>query len=161
MRDKQHLGCLRVREGVITLEKMYFADEVRPIDEIKVKGIRVGKRELEMGRELIDRFAGSFDIAKYHDDYREALLRLIEAKRQGKEAHVERPSERPVPDLMEALRASLEEHTGRHRSGNGHSPRRDLGALSKGELEKRAKRQGVRGYSKMTKRELVQALDSD
>ena len=33
MRDSQHLGCLRVRDGVITLEKMYFADEIRPIDE--------------------------------------------------------------------------------------------------------------------------------
>ncbi len=38
MRDRQSLGCLRVREGVITLEEMYFADEVRPVAEIAPEG---------------------------------------------------------------------------------------------------------------------------
>ena len=49
MRDKQHLGCLRVREGVITLEKMFFHDEIRPIDEIAPKGTKVPKAELDDG----------------------------------------------------------------------------------------------------------------
>src|SRR5215216_3861322 len=53
MRDRQYLGCLRVREGVITLEQMYFADEVRPVDEIKVDGASVGKEELTMAQQLI------------------------------------------------------------------------------------------------------------
>ena len=64
MRDKQNLGCLRVREGVITLEKMYFADEIRPIDEIKPKAAKVAKQELEMARQLIESLSGSFAPGK-------------------------------------------------------------------------------------------------
>ena len=59
MRDRQYLGALRVREGVITLEQLHFADEIRPVDEIKPKRERVSKDELEMAQQLIDSFSGS------------------------------------------------------------------------------------------------------
>jgi DNA end-binding protein Ku len=174
MREKQHLGCLRLRDGVITLEKMYFADEIRPPDDIKVKGVSVGQRELEMASELIDRFAGSFEIDKYTDEYREALLGVIRAKHRGQEVHVE-PEREPEPtDLMEALRASVEaarrEGASRRRGGrrNGsHNGRKrsmsqknlgELESLTKEELGKRAKQAEIRGYSKMSKDELVEAL---
>ena len=117
MRDKQHLGCLRVREGVITLEKMYFADEIRPIDEIKPKAAKVAKQELEMARQLIESLSGSgsFDPGKYKDTYRDALCEIIERKRKGEEVHVDTGAEEEerVPDLMEALRASLRATEGR------------------------------------------------
>jgi DNA end-binding protein Ku len=160
MRDKQHLGCLRIRDGVIALEKMYFADEIRPIDEVKVKNVSVGKHELEMASELIDRFAGSFEPEKYEDTYRQALLDIIKAKRKGKEVHVEpRREQEEVPDLMAALRASIEARQGGSRRARpkGRSDG-DLAEMTKDELEKRAKRAGVSGYSKMTKDELVEAL---
>src|SRR5439155_17579029 len=48
MRDRQHLGALRVRNRVIMLEQLYFADELRPVDEVKPDGARVEKRELDM-----------------------------------------------------------------------------------------------------------------
>jgi DNA end-binding protein Ku len=163
MRDKQHLGCLRIREGVIALEKMYFADEIRPVDEIKVKNVSVGKRELEMAAELIDRFAGSFEPEKYEDTYRKAVLKIIDAKRKGKEVHVEPQAEpEEVPDLLSALRASLEARKGGARRTGGRRRRSDgdLEGLTKDELEKRAKRAGVSGYSKMTKDELVEALEA-
>jgi DNA end-binding protein Ku len=119
-RGKQQLGCIRVREGVLTLEKMYFADEIRPLDEVPIERVRVGKLELEMAAELIERFTTSFDIGKYRDDYREALLAVIDAKRRGKSVDVEPEAEaEEAPDLMEALRASLEErqrHTSRRRA---------------------------------------------
>src|SRR5687767_160751 len=54
--DRQQLGCLRVRDGVMTLENMYFADEIRPADGIAPKGQRVDKKELEMAETLIQRF---------------------------------------------------------------------------------------------------------
>jgi DNA end-binding protein Ku len=164
MRDKEHLGCLRVREGVIQLEKMYFADEIRPTDEIKPGKAKVGQRELEMAAELIDRFTGPFKPEKYEDTYRKRLLDVINAKRKGKDVHVERPpkDEEPV-DIMEALRASIESAqrrsgrrtTQRSRDGDGQ-----LTNLSKAELEKRAKKAGITGYSKMNKDELVEALEA-
>jgi DNA end-binding protein Ku len=109
MRDRQHLGVLRIRDGVIVLERLYFADEIRPTKEFKPDGARVEKRELDMAAELIDRFSGKWDPKKYKDTYRDALMNVIKQKRKGKEVHVEREPEPEEPeDLMEALRASLE-----------------------------------------------------
>jgi DNA end-binding protein Ku len=164
MRDKQHLGCLRVREGVIQLEKMYFADEIRPTDELAVGKTKVGERELEMAAELIDRFTGPFKPERYEDTYRKRLLDVINAKRKGKEVHVERrPADEEPADLMEALRASLESaqrRGGGSRARRGRSSDGDLAGLSKAELEKRAKKAGITGYSKMKKEELVEALEA-
>ena len=159
MRDKQQLGCLRVRDGVIVLEKMFFADEIRPTDEIAPRKAKVGKQELEMALDLIDRFRGPFEPEKYEDTYRAALLRVIDRKRKGKEVHVEPQAEREEPtDLLEALRASVAAHTKngkRARRGNG-----SLAELSKAELEKRARKAGIEGRSSMTKDELVEALEA-
>ena len=83
MRDKQHLGCLRVREGVIRSRAMYFADEVRPIDEIRRPRRTVSKSELEMAEQLIGRFAGSFRPEKYEDTYRDAAARDHQGEAEG------------------------------------------------------------------------------
>ena len=112
MRGKQQLGCLRVRDGVIVLEKMFFADEIRPTKELKPRKVSVGKQELALALDLIDRFRGSFEPKKYEDTYRKALLRVIEQKRKGKAVHVEPAAKREEPsDLLEALRASVEAHS--------------------------------------------------
>ena len=118
MRDRENLGCLRIREGVITLERMYFADEIRPVDELKPGKARVDKRELEMASQLIDNFTGTWEPERYEDTYRARLLEVIDAKRKGKEVHVEpaAPEEEPE-DLMAALRASLEAAQTRRGSG--------------------------------------------
>ena len=108
--DKQQLGALRVREGVITLENMYFADEIRSTDGI-VPGRRpkVDKRELEMAETLIDRFTSHFDHTRYEDEYRARLLEVVERKRKGEEIRVVEDGEREAPsDLFEALRASVD-----------------------------------------------------
>src|SRR2546427_2031732 len=65
MRDRQYLGALRVRDGVITLEQMYFADEIRPLDEIKPPRTQVSEEELAMAEQLIDNFTGDFKPEKY------------------------------------------------------------------------------------------------
>jgi DNA end-binding protein Ku len=159
MRDKQHLGCLRVRDGVITLEKLYFADEIRPIDEIKPKRAKVSKQELDMARQLIDSFAGSFRPEKYEDTYRDALCEIIERKRKGKDVHVEpvEPEREEVPDLMTALRESLKATGGR---SNGSRRRDGFGNLSKDELYERAKKADIPGRSDMSKEELIEALEA-
>jgi DNA end-binding protein Ku len=166
MRDRQYLGALRVREGTITLEQLYFADEVRPVEEIKPKRARVEKRELEMAQQLIDSFSGDWKPEQYEDTYRDALCEVIEAKRKGKEVHVAaEPEEEQPTDLMTALRASVEASKGGRRrpsraSSNGGSASEDLEELSKSELEKRAKKAEIEGRSKMSKEELIDALRS-
>jgi DNA end-binding protein Ku len=162
MRDKQNLGCLRVRDGVITLEKMYFADEIRPIDEIKPKKARLSKDELRMAEQLIESFGGTFKPEQYKDTYRDALCEIIKRKRKGEEVHVE-PAEEPeeVPDLMAALRASLEAAGGRSRSkdkrGRGG---KQLASLSKDELYEQAKKADIPGRADMSKDELIEALEA-
>jgi DNA end-binding protein Ku len=109
MRDRQHLGCLRVREGALTLEKMFFHDEIRPLDEIAPGKVKVAKTELEMATALIEQFSGEFDPTKYEDTYREALCGVIRAKRKGKTVTAPEPETEEEPaDLMAALRASVE-----------------------------------------------------
>jgi DNA end-binding protein Ku len=109
MRDRQHLGCLRVREGALTLEKMFFHDEIRPLDEIAPGKVKVAKSELEMATALVEQFTGEFDPTKYEDTYREALCKVIRAKRKGTTVTAPEPETEEEPaDLMAALRASVE-----------------------------------------------------
>jgi DNA end-binding protein Ku len=109
MRDKQHLGCLRVREGVLTLEKMFFHDEIRPVDDVDTGSSRVSKAELEMATSLIEQFRSSFDPERYEDTYRDALMEIIKAKRKGKTITAAPVEEEETPtDLLEALKASVE-----------------------------------------------------
>jgi DNA end-binding protein Ku len=110
MRDKQHLGCLRVREGVITLEKMFFHDEIRPLDDVAPPKQKVAKAELEMATALIEQFSGTFEPEKYEDTYRKALLAVIKAKAKGKTITPPEPEADEEPaDLLAALKASVEE----------------------------------------------------
>jgi DNA end-binding protein Ku len=163
MRDRQHLGALRIRDGVITLEQLYFADEIRPVDEIKASRTRVSQEELQMAERLIESFAGEWKPEKYKDTYRDELCAVIRAKRKGKDVHAAADVEEEAPtDLLTALRESIERSgAGGRRGGRRASARNgngDLGGLSKQELDDRAKAAGIEGRSKMTKAELVRAL---
>ena len=164
MRDRQNLGALRVRDGVIVLEQMHFADEIRPVDEIKPRKAAVSKEELAMAEQLIDNFAADFEPKKYKDTYRDALCEIIRAKRAGKEVDraPDEGEEAAPPDLLQALRASIEaaggNGHGRSKRPSGNGSRNDLSGLSKAELDERAREAKIPGRSKMSKRELVEAL---
>jgi DNA end-binding protein Ku len=171
MRDKQHLGALRIRDGVITLEQLYFADEIRLLDEIKASRARVSQQELQMAQQLMESWTTDWKPEKYKDTYRDELCAVIKAKRKGQEVHRAADVEEESPaDLMAALRQSIERSKGSGRSGgrrsgtatrNGNSRgsgRQDLNSLSKSELDKRARAADIEGRSKMTKDELVEAL---
>jgi DNA end-binding protein Ku len=157
MRDRQNLGLLRIREGVITLERMHFADEIRPADELAPPDADVSEQELAMAEQLIGHFKGSFEAQEYRDTYRDALCEIIEAKRKGEEVRVEKEPEPEAPtDLMAALRASVE---AARRRGSKIAP--DGGGyegLSKDELYELAKKADIPGRSEMSKQELAEAL---
>lgn len=110
MRDRQHLGVLRVREGVITLEQLYFADEIRDVSEIKSSRKKVDAKELQMAEQLIESFTTDWQPEQYKDTYRDELMKVVEAKRNGKDVHAEAEVEEgaEVADLMAALRQSVE-----------------------------------------------------
>src|SRR5438093_9283019 len=145
MRNRQYLGCLHVRDGLLTLEQLYFADEVdKPETILPQKLPGVPKRELEMASRLIESFAGDWKPERYKDTYTEALKGVVEAKRKGKDVHrVEAPAEEEPADLMEALRRSLEQSKrGRRRTRNGAAE------LTREELQERARDLGIEGRSR-------------
>jgi DNA end-binding protein Ku len=75
MRDKQHLGALRIRDGIITLEQLYFADEIRPVDEIKASRARVSQQELQMAQQLMESWTTDWKPEKYKDTYATSFVR--------------------------------------------------------------------------------------
>ena len=161
MRDRQHLGCLRVREGVITLERMHFADEIRATDEIAPEGTKVEKQELELAASLIEQYTGTFEPEKFRDTYRDALCEIIKAKQKGDVVHAPTAEKEEAPaDLMAALRASVEAAERRRGGGRKASGGRDgeLDKLSKDELYELAKEADIPGRADMSKQQLVQAL---
>jgi DNA end-binding protein Ku len=104
---------------VLGMATMIFADEIvdpRRIDELP-DDVEVNDRELDIAKQLVDSLAGHFEPEKYTDTYREQVLALIEAKAAGEEIAVQPQAEEaaPVPDLMAALKASLDAV----RSGDG------------------------------------------
>jgi DNA end-binding protein Ku len=97
-----------VNDGVLLLEKMDFANEIRDARAAKPKGQRISAGELKAARQLIDTMAGRFRPEKYQDSYREALLRVIRKKAKGEKITVPEPDQpAEVPDLMAALEESL------------------------------------------------------
>jgi DNA end-binding protein Ku len=111
LRTKQYLAAIRPKGDALVLETMLFGDEVVPDDELDLprEEVELSERELKMARQLIDSLSGDFEPDKYHDEYRERVLELIEQKASGQEIVVEEPTEEPtkVVDLMAALEASL------------------------------------------------------
>ena len=134
--QKQQLGCLRVRDGLIVLEAMYFADEIRPVKGIAPKrSSKVDKKELEMAQTLIDRFTSAFDHDKYEDKYRKRLLKIVKQKQRGEEIHAPtREKQEAAPDLLEALRASVDAAKGQK---NGRSKARTGSKRRKSAARKR------------------------
>ncbi len=113
IRQKEQLCLLRPRGAGILLHTMFYPDEIRSTDELSFPGqeIALTDRELDMAKALVEMLATSFDPAQFHDEYRAALLNVIEQKIQG--AVITPPpqpaTEGNVTDLMTALRASIEQ----------------------------------------------------
>ncbi len=113
IRSKEQLVAIRPREDVLTMETLLFGDEVVSPSELgelpDPDEVEASKKEVDMARQLIESLSTEFDPSKYHDEYREAVLEMIERKAQGEEISVQAPEEAPadVPDLMAALEASI------------------------------------------------------
>jgi DNA end-binding protein Ku len=112
LRSKQYLAALRPKDGVLVLSTMLFADEVIATADLEVPtadSTKPSERELNMAKQLVESLSAPFDPTKYHDDYRERVMELIEQKAEGAEIAQapEAGPAAPVLDLMAALEASL------------------------------------------------------
>jgi len=111
IRNKQHLACLRPWEGVLVLETMYYAEEVRRPAEVAgeaAAGDGLRKAEVEMAKSLVENLSAEFDPERYDDTYRSELLELIRSKAEGTPLPEPAEEEPQVVDLMQALRESVE-----------------------------------------------------
>jgi DNA end-binding protein Ku len=118
-RDKEHLAALRFKDRVLVLETMFWPDEIRAaeFDELN-KDITIRPQEVTMARSLIDNLTEEFKPEEFRDEYRNALLEIIEKKMAGEVIEaVEAPEPSKVVDLMDALKASVEATKKRAASG--------------------------------------------
>jgi DNA end-binding protein Ku len=110
LRNRESLCVLRASDhDLLMLETLYYPDEIRTADLAPTPEVAVSQPELAMALTLVEMLEEPFDPKKYRDEYRVAMLDMIEAKRSGQEV-VPTP-EAPLPktvDLMAALKASLE-----------------------------------------------------
>ena len=121
IKTREYLAGVKPEDGALLLELMHFAEELSDTSKLNIpKKVEVGKRELNMATALIDSMSAKWDPEKYKDDYREALMEVIEEKVEagGKEIE-EKPKKAPKPtkviDLVKVLQQSLEQ-TGKAKS---------------------------------------------
>lgn len=120
MRTKQHLAGIKVVGDALVMEIMRFSNElVDPAEYSFPEAEMVRPQELQMAEMLVANLTEQFSPDKYTDDYREKLMKIINAKMKGKKIKYEEPEEEEesgVIDLMSRLRESLEQGAGGKKS---------------------------------------------
>jgi len=108
MHNREHIVILRPGKQGVLLHTMYYKHEIRQVEEFHTDLGLVKDKEVALAQNLIEALAAEFEPEKYSDKYRENLLRLIEAKKEGKEVvATPEPKHEKVVDILEALKASL------------------------------------------------------
>jgi DNA end-binding protein Ku len=143
MHDKEYLAALRTKGDALCLSTMHFGDEIVSTDQLgDLPTAKVGEKELKAADQLIESLLTDFDPGKYHDEYKECVMKMIEKKANGEQIVIEQATHPraagKAPDLMAALQASLAKAKSQAKSGgtmktNGHSngharPQRERGA---------------------------------
>ena len=115
IRDREVLAALGPFESTMLLSTLYWPDEVRALGELDLptEAAELKPAEKRMAEQLIEAMTGEFDPEQYHDEYREALMQVIESKVEGRETVVapEAPESTKLVDLMAALQASVKAAT--------------------------------------------------
>jgi DNA end-binding protein Ku len=125
MRGKQYLAAIRSRDGLLILETMHFADEVREsakgIDTLPAKG-KVAPKDLSMAVSLVEALTTKWDPKNYRDTYTARVKKLVDAKKENREIvapETTEEAEGKVLDLLAALQSSVDEAK-KHKPGNTH-----------------------------------------
>jgi DNA end-binding protein Ku len=107
---KQHLVLLRPLNGVLVMEQLHYADEVRPTTEVTIPQGDVTAKELALAKQLIEQTAiDTFEPQKFKDTVRERVMETIQRKIEGQDITTDAQPDGggKILDLMEALKASL------------------------------------------------------
>jgi DNA end-binding protein Ku len=150
LRSRERLVAVHPRGEILMMTTLNYGDEINPTSELRELGGEegqsapppVGERELDVAKRLVESLAAPFEIDRYKDAYREAVLEMIERKAAGEEVVAEPTpaiEATKAPDLMGALQASLEQ--ARERSGSGAGGR---GAGKKPRAAKTPAKTGVK-----------------
>jgi DNA end-binding protein Ku len=110
LRDREHLCALHANGAGLLMNTLNWPDEIRSTEGLKgLEGdVKINPKELEMAKALIESLADSFDPSRYKDEYKEAVMRVVQAKIDGEVIEAPAaPQTAKVMDLMEALRASV------------------------------------------------------
>ena len=152
LRQRTRLASMRVRDGVLTVQTMRWADEVRAAEfESLDADVTVGKREMELARSIVADLEADFEPEQYVDEYQEQLHKLVEAKLEQGDAldtaatfgETEEGEGAEVIDLLEALQRSVE----KKRAGDEGADRRSADASeddAKPATKKPAKKSGAK-----------------
>lgn len=110
MRQKENLCLIGVYNNILVAHIIRFSDEIRDGGELQLPKTKVTKKEVDMALNLIDQYTEKFDFKKYKDMYNDQLLKIIQAKAQGKMTKTEKYESKATTskDLMAQLKASLE-----------------------------------------------------
>jgi DNA end-binding protein Ku len=166
MRGKEHLVAIRPDDRVLTLETMFFHDEIRDpareLDTLPSEDVTFQGRELDTAKLLVESMTTPWHPEAYKDTYREAVEELIERKSRGEFVTAAGPVAEPAPvvDLMDALRASVEAARAKRASGDAGSRSQAVHAApsSKADLLERAAELKIAGRSKMSRADLESAI---
>jgi DNA end-binding protein Ku len=111
LKDREQLAALDPFGPTMLLTTLYWPDEVRDVGELDIPEAEdeFKPAELAMARQLVEALSGEFDASRYHDEYREALLKVIDSKVAGQpvEAPAPEPQASKLTDLMAVLEASV------------------------------------------------------
>ena len=111
IRDREALAAMDPFENTMLLSTLYWPDEIRDIGDLDLpeEEPEIKPAEKKMAAQLIEAMTGEFDPAEYRDEYRDALMQVIESKIEGRETVEVEAAEEPTKlvDLMAALQASV------------------------------------------------------
>ena len=179
LRDREHLAAITLKQGsdgeeadgAFILNTLYWPDEIRSTAELKIptdEDVQIQERELKMAVSLVENLIADYRPQDYRDNYREALLEVINAKIEGRETAAAPVPQPKLGDLLDQLKASVEATKKRREEALAGTGKGGLVAVEGGkggerkeaeevEAEKVPARSGRRARSEETGKEAVAA----
>jgi DNA end-binding protein Ku len=115
LRNNENLCIIHPLQHVLVVTNIRFAQEIRSTEELNIDlHVSISKKELDMGLALIKQYEEKFDVTKFHDDYHQELLKIVEAKAKGKRPTIKKlkPHKTSNDDLYDQLMQSLSNKKG-------------------------------------------------